>query len=389
MVIASNDSCGTLVSFDEGVKKVEREIRKAFEEQTFRRTELLLPEENFQDYDDDDYWCMPPPKVEQHVYVPENSMDAVDMCLRSIPQVMETADELLANPPRHFSCKSRERVLYVGQGEMAHAVPSQCDVIVSDKATTCHILALRSKTCSSSPLVSLAHIDGPCYEDSIREMIAEHKSHHGQLFFDSSEEEKKEEIGQERIEMDVHMVGGFEDAKGSSREISTFLINLLARVAHEERTTLRMTLKTCAISSMNDNGYSCPIGRGMGIDLRTGEVFLAKVDDSAAGPALTLRSVRLWGSRKQLSLIHTARSNKLVVAPFHFQPFLEIDMLLKLPDSVLLQCTSTSPDVEEDDFCDNIRKSLRFMLNHKSHEIFVQPLFFCREDSSSNLWKQC
>lgn len=388
MVIASNDSCNTLVSFDEGVKKVGREIPKICEH-TFRRTELLLPDDDFQDYDNDDYWCMSSSKVERHVYVPVDSTNAVDMCLRSIPQVMETANELLANPPRHFSSESLERVLYVRQGEMAHAVPSHCDVIVSDKATTCHILALRSKTCTSTPLVSLTHIDGTCYEDSIREMIVEHKSHHDQLFFNSFKEEKKEEIDRQRIEMDVHIVGGFEDATSSSREISTFLINLLAQVADEERTAIRMTLKTCAISSMNDNGYSCPIGRGMGIDLRTGEAFLAKVDDSAAGPAPTLRSVRLWRSYKQLSLIHTARSNKLVIAPFHFQPFPEIDMLLKLPDSVLLQCTSTSPDVEEDDFCYNIRKSLRYMLNHKSHEIFAQPLIFRREDSSSNIWKQC
>lgn len=388
MVIAANDSCSTLVSFDEGVKKVGRKIGKTCEEHTFRRTELLLPEDDFQDYDSDDYWCMSSPKVEQHVYVPVDSMDAVDMCLQSIPQVMETADELLANPPRYFSSESRERVLYVSQGEMAHAVPSQCDVIVSDKATTCHVLALRSKTSISTPLVSLTHIEGTCYEDSIREMIAEHKSHHDQLLFNSFEEEKKEELDQERIEMDVHIVGGFEDAKGSSREISTFLINLLAQVADEEISTLRMTLKTCAISCMNDNGYSCPIGRGMGIDLHTGEAFLAKVDDSAAGPAPTLRTVRLWGNHKQLSLIHTARSNELVIAPFHFQPFPEVDMLLKLPDNVLLQCTSTSPDVEEDNFCYNIRKSLRYILNHKSHEIFAQPVIFSRE-GSSNLWKQC
>jgi hypothetical protein len=193
---------------------------------------------------------------------------------------------------------------------------------------------------------------------------------------------------EERIQMDIHIMGGFEDASGSSRKISEFLVHLLANVADEERNTLRMTLKTCAISSINDNGYSCPIGRGMGIDLHTGEAFLAKVDAVVAGPCQILRSVRLWSSREQLSLVHTARSSEFVVAPFDFTPCPEVNLLLKLPDHVLLQCSSTSPEVEEDDFCYNVRKSLRYMLHHKSHEVFAQPLIFSRKDSF-NVWKQC
>jgi hypothetical protein len=56
---------------------------------------------------------------------------------------------------------------------------------------------------------------------------------------------------------------------------------------------LKMTLKTCAITSMNDNGYSCLIGQGLGIDLHNGTVFLANVEEKVSGPAMQLRSVRL------------------------------------------------------------------------------------------------
>jgi len=389
MVITTCGSCNTLVSLDEGIKKRSGDVRSACcEEHVFRRTYLLLPEDDF--CDDDDYWCMST-NVEQNIYLPSNEKDAVDISLKSNPQIMETADELLANAPRYFDANSPERVLYVGQGELAHAVPSQCDVIVSDKATTCHILGVRSTLPStkSAPLVSLTHIDGTSYDDCIRDMIAEHKLHHGQSMLCGycNEEEKKEEY--EQIEMDIHIVGGFEDDKGASRETSNFLVHLLARIASEERTLLRMTLKTCAISSINDNGYSCPIGRGMGIDLRTGEAFLAKVDASAAGPLQDLRSVRLWMSPNELSVIHTARSNDITVEPFYFARFQEVDFLLKLDDDALLTCTSTSPDVEEDDFCHHVRTSLQFLCENQSHQVFPEgkPLL-CSRVASFNSWKQ-
>ena len=396
MVITTCSSCNTLVSLDEGLKNRSGDVRSACcEEHVLCKTELLLPEEEKFGYDDDDYWSMSTSVQQQNIYIPSNEMDAVDICLKSNPSIMETADELLANSPRYFSAESPERVLYVAQGEMAHATPSQCDVLVSDKATTCHILAVRSTMPGMAPLASLTHIDGTSYENCIREMIAEHKSHHGQWMICGccEQDEKKEEcLIYERIEMEVHIMGGFEDASGASREISNVLVHLLARIASEERNLLRMTLKTCAISSMNDNGYSCPIGRGMGIDLHTGKTFLAKVDASAAGPLQDLRSCRLWMNHgpKQLSVIHTAHSNNLIVTPFFFQRFQEVDMLLNLDDDVLLQCTSTSPDVEEDDFCDNVRSSLRYLCDNQSHIVFgdCKPLLHSRI-GSSNLWHQC
>ena len=387
MVVTTCGSCNTLVSLDACVKNNSADFCAACsEEHVFCRSDLLLPED---DFDDEDFTNN---NVEQNIYLPSNEGDAVDMCLKSNPQIMETAEELLANAPRYFTSKSPERVLYVAQGELAHAVPSQCDVIASDRATTCHILAVRSTFTSNEPLVSLTHVDGTFYEDCIRNMIQEHKRHYGQSMNCGSctDEEKKEENKSGDIQMDIHIVGGFEDDKGASRETSNFLVYLLARIASEERNLIRMTLKTCAITSMNDNGYSCPIGRGMGIDLRTGQAFLAQVHSTAAGPCQDLRSVRLWTSPKRLNVIHTAHSDNIIISPFCFQRFQEVDMLLALDDEVLIECTSTSPEVEEDDFCDNVRTSLRYLSNHQWYQVFEQgkPLLYSRV-GSSNSWEQC
>ncbi|KAI2509342.1 Protein N-terminal asparagine amidohydrolase [Fragilaria crotonensis] len=207
---------------------------------------------------------------------------------------METADELLANTPRHFTAASSDRLLYVGQGEAAYATSQQCDVIASDKATTCHILAFRSSS-EKGPMVSLTHIDAAGYESCIRNMITKH------VVFHSDGEEKKSECGSGLVNIDVYVMGGFEDHDDSSRAIANFMMRLLVDVAAEQSQVLTLTLKLCAVSSMNDDGRACPIGRGLGISIQTGDAFLATVDVAVAGPAppTSFGSSLVWQWRQE------------------------------------------------------------------------------------------
>jgi hypothetical protein len=386
MVIQTSDSCNTLVSLHDGLKQIQSTSGGCGSPQVdeYRRTELLFPSDDF----DDDEDCYFQKQADQPIYLP--SSQPVDAFLKNIPQVMESCDELLANPPRRFTSSSPERVLYIAQGEVGHAVPMQCDVIVSDKATTCHILALRSETGDSLPLTSLTHIDSADYESSIRAMFSEHVVHHSQSF----EEEKKCDmtVEDQRIQMEVHVVGGFDDEQSSSRKISCWLMDLLALIAEEEKDSIKVTLKTCAISSMNDTGHSCPIGRGLGIDLKTGEAFLAKVDEEVAGPSLQLRSARLWSNSREhkLSVIHTATSNAVRIDAFSYQPFEELDALMQLPDDIMLQYCSTSPNNEEDDFCTSIRSTLRFLRDQDCTRVFgpqVDQTLIFRRTGLSNTWR--
>uniref|UniRef100_A0A7S1GRA7 Protein N-terminal asparagine amidohydrolase n=1 Tax=Cyclophora tenuis TaxID=216820 RepID=A0A7S1GRA7_CYCTE len=277
-------------------------------------------------------------------------------------------------------------MLYVAQGEVGHATSSQCEVVVSDQATTCHIIALRS--CSYLPLVSLAHVDGACYEDCIRRMVRYHLDF---AAVEHRDEKKTEHSSPGKLVVEVHVVGGFEDADGTSRNISTFLISLLDRIAYEESDSIRLVLKTCAISSMNDNGHGCPIGRGLGINCISGDVFLAKVAHQMRGPAVELRSARIWSNSgvKQLSLVHEPFYNSISIDPFHFEPPSCAGTLLSLSDKMLLKLTSTSPEVEEDDFCDGIRSTLRFMSGVRTSDIFgrnlTHPVTFGR--IGTNDWK--
>lgn len=364
--------------------------------------------------------------------------------------LQESRKRLLSTKRRRLGgARERNRVLYVEQGERANSTSKEYDVLMSDKATTCHIVAFRSTTNSSDnstyaeddvPLTSLTHLDSPNYEECVREMIQEHIDHHHHRWnrsFDRSDrkrtkfvqEEKKcddccEQPSEERNErrttnnnshetvtIDIHVMGGFDDDDASSSSITDWLLPLLARLAKEfknQTVGVRMVVKTLVVSSSNnvvdDRNNNSPIGRGLGIDARTGEVFLARCDDEddnngrSSGPVSLLRSVRLWsraagscGSNHhaasshlqphKLSVVHTAKdvddlfsswnvgaddSIRSEYSLFWVQPFLlrlipDVDVLLGLPNELLLQYTSTSPEVEYPGFVKDVRASLQFL----------------------------
>jgi hypothetical protein len=398
MVIANSDSTGTLVSLDNGLKRINSfqgfSLGSYDEVVDYQQTELLLPLPEDLICDDtlgEGVHSCSSQGVEtrQPLYLP-SQRDSVDLCLRNNLLLMERCDELLSQPPVHYHRNSKQDILYVAQGEVGHAVPSQCDVIMSDKATTCHIMALRSTLNLSTPLSSLTHIDSISYEECVRAMVQEHKAFHRTC----KGEEKKDtdSYSDSKITLDVHMVGGFDDSKGSSRDISNWLITLLASIAAEEKDSMVITLQTCAISSMNDDGHNAPIGRGLAMDMKTGETFLARCDEQVAGPSIPLRSSRLWSGccPPKLHRIHTAYSNAICIAPFKYAPFKELNSLLKLPDDVLLKYTSTSPDCEEDDFCRCVRSTLKFLRDIPCKRVFGtkcdKTLVFQRV-RRSNSWK--
>jgi hypothetical protein len=314
----------------------------------------------------------------------------IDEFLMTVPTLMDACMNLLAKPPRLLTKDSSERVVYIAQGEVGHSLASECDILVSDKATTCHIVAFRSESKGKLPLTSLTHIDGISYESCVRSMVVEHIIHHQAI----CDEGKKanEPSATEIFNLEIHIMGGFDDTDSSSLQISSWLMDLLADIAGEEKDAVKIYLKTCAITSMNDNGNERPIGRGLGIDLRSGKVFLAKVEEDANGPEANLRHARLWAvQERELSVVHSSRQKGVTILPFSFGPFPYINRLLRLPDPIFLQKTSTSPLAEEPDFCKSVRSTLRYLRDKNGEEIFGrninEPLIYQR-CGKSNTWKR-
>jgi hypothetical protein len=295
----------------------------------------------------------------------------------------EANDQLLQSPVVHYSQHSKQHYLYVGQGEIAHAVPSQCQVLLSTKATTCHIIAVRSSYVARNarkdsadtamtmpPLVSMTHLDAPVYDHCLREIIERHKRHHHHHHH-LADSTSTTTANNDKIQMDIHIVGGFDDAQGSSQALCDWLLRSLADLAETEQHSIHMVVRTCAVCRWNTKNDGCPMARGLAIQTDTGQVTRASCQEE--GPASALRAARLWSlsssscrsHHRVLSVIHTQHSSFFTIEPFEFYTFDDndkevsaIDHLLALPDDLLLQLCSTSPDQEEDDFCEALRASL-------------------------------
>ena len=293
---------------------------------------------------------------------------------------------------------SSSKCLNVLQGEVAHATALQADIVVSAEATTCHVVALRSvKKSGSVPLVSLAHVDQAGYDSCLDAMVQKHLGHHHNeqqqdgdddygFFMDDEDEpvleEEKDDDEQhflpslgfgrrtaslpalriegaspednEPVEMELHMLGGFLDKEGTSQKLSTSLVTSFSNIADRYQKKLRISLSTAAISCLNnehtaeDRGepIAAPKSRGLGIDTRTGEVFPVKsaLPSNLEVPGLEIRSARSWArAGKSLSVIHDTKSEKgeVRVEPFRYEPQTNLNVLLKVPDDILLKYTSS------------------------------------------------
>ena len=301
---------------------------------------------------------------------------ALDRHLSSIPQLANSTRQLLSNDSgthkkvKRITATNSGRIINVLQGEMAHCTPNQADVLVSDDATTCHILGLWSvskrNSCSHSMqqsrermidqgktiLATIAHIDGPGYQDCIRDAVDLHYQHHSSQHWPSLQSELRGNNTNDEdttvstipdIQLYIHLMGGYNDNEGTSHEITEGVLRALSNISNDYANAqqqqqqqqqqlqprLQMILQTCAVSSSNDDGSRCPIGRGLALNVSSGQVYLAEVDEeeeeedvavvksstpfssclenndatnvaavttSARGPDWILRHVRLWAS---------------------------------------------------------------------------------------------
>lgn len=363
---------------------------------------------------------------DQHLHLPHPNFynyHFIDMYLGVTPSLQNTTKNLFYQGVKDFSLEKNShdvRVLNILQGEIAHCSSSsshqKTDIMVSDDATTCHILAIRSskegkeENNDDKAMTSLAHIDRSCYENCIRKLIQKHYDFHQKSYLSDATKEKESSQARNIVELEIHMMGGFTDEDESSRKISRFLIILLANLAYEYEGVLKMKLVTCAISSINhDASKKAPIGRGFGINVSNGDVFLASVDgedfdnnntkNEVGGPALLLRHARLWSQarKKVLYPLYDDTSSspneqgKIIIQPFEFRKREWLDEIIHEPDDVLLLQTSTSPHCEKSNYCDQIRQTHFFMKSQKWEDIFGSEcdhsLIYQRHESKANQWE--
>ena len=124
---------------------------------------------------------------------------------------------------------------------------------------------------------------------------------------------------------------------------------------------------------------------------------------SARGPDWTLRHVRLWASllfkeddetttthhhkKRKLQIIHHPTKDQLIISPFYFDsshPFPH-QMLMVSNDEMFLKYTSSSPEVEKDNFVRHVRETFLFMNGRDCLDVFEKKEVK-ENDSGGGAW---
>lgn len=258
-------------------------------------------------------------------------------------------------------------LLYVQQREFAATTPADnsVSVIGSDDATTCHLVVLRH---TGSGAVCVAHCDGSSTFSEVPLFVKAVTS-----LTDVCKEGR----------LELHLVGGFNDESKTSHKLS---LNILAAFQSQEED---IHLETCCITEMNDvvvDGTHRPIIYGIGVNVKTGEVFPASF--AHKGPAEELRSARTFTGGEMVEIYDSSRG-LLKVGPCTWSPNLNIAFWLSQSDATILKYLSTSPKAEPPHFVQHIKSTIQFLLDHPDPDSLFpegQPQLYHRTERGDWEW---
>ncbi|CAG5928962.1 unnamed protein product [Menidia menidia] len=287
-------------------------------------------------------------------------------------------------------------LLYVQQREFAATTPADnsVSVIGSDDATTCHLVVLRH---TGSGAVCLAHCDGSSTSSEVP-LFVKTVASLGNVCKDGR--------------FELHLVGGFIDDSETSHKLSLNILGMILQsfflsfwsvvlflgsilgsrklksififIAAFQKQKEDIHLETCCITEMNDildNGTHRPIVYGIGVNVKTGDVFPASFTHK--GPAEELRSARTF-TGGEMADIYDSSHGLVRVGPCKWSSNLDIAFWLSQSDEVILKYLSTSPMAEPPHFVQHIKSTIRFLLEHpNSDSLFPggQPQLYQRAQS--------
>lgn len=277
------------------------------------------------------------------------------------PHLQENAKAFRSKPHADVDPK---RLLYVQQREFAATTPADncVSIIGSEDATTCHLVVLRH---TGSGAVCLAHCDGSRTWSEVQLIMKAVTS-------------LSNVCNEGRYEL--HLVGGFNDDANTSHKLS---LSLLAAFQKQKED---IHLETCCITEMNDvvdKGIHRPIVYGIGVNVKTGEVFPASFP--LKGPAEELRSARTF-TGGEMTDIYDSSHGLVKIGPCQWSPDLDIAFWLSQSDATILKYLSTSPLAEPPHFVQHMKSTIQFLLSHPdSDSLFPggQPQLYHRTESGA------
>lgn len=272
------------------------------------------------------------------LYVDEKSIGpspkSVAEFLQRFPKFRESGVLLSSKPTKEVPPHG---LLYIGQREMAVVSPEDefVQVLGTDDATTCHIVILRH---TASHVTGLAHFDGTGLQQAVQSL---------------TDTVLKETGGKQWGRLELSLVGGFTDERKMSEDLSVKIFDAFNRSPADYH------LATVCVTEQNtriEKNVPFPIIYGLAVIVQTGEMFPAKFQDR--GPDQPLRSARHFTGSEEVINIYDNRKKHLVIGPFDYSTMDEIDLLCRLPDPIIREHLSTSPEQEPKHFEASVRAAL-------------------------------
>uniref|UniRef100_A0A1B6CM09 Protein N-terminal asparagine amidohydrolase n=1 Tax=Clastoptera arizonana TaxID=38151 RepID=A0A1B6CM09_9HEMI len=260
-------------------------------------------------------------------------------------------------------------LLYVLQREFAVTTPhdKNVNIIGTDDVTSCIITVLRH---TGSGSVGLAHFDGAGTEEGVQNLV--------QRVQDLAI------VGYPEGRMELQLIGGFSDTHNYSEELFYNLMHSF----HKNPIEIDLTLACVGeLNTILRSGMHWPILYGLGLNVKTGEIFPATFLDK--GPEQALRTARhLTGSQHMLD-IYDCGLGLLRIGPFNYNPLRGVDLWLEQPDEIILQHLSTTPEQEAPHFVMQVKSALKYIQDHPFPAVTVfrdnRPHYY-RIDEHTGTW---
>uniref|UniRef100_U5ESL8 Putative asparagine amidohydrolase n=1 Tax=Corethrella appendiculata TaxID=1370023 RepID=U5ESL8_9DIPT len=281
------------------------------------------------------------------------------------PVYRDTATQLLSIPTKTVGAVG---LLYVGQRELAAVAPHDKNVTIigSDDATTCIIVVVRH---SGSGAIALAHLDGNGTDEAVSTMVAR---------------VQELAVGYPEGRIELQLIGGFRDTQGYAEDL---FYNIMQSF---HKHPLEIDLTQACVGELNTilrSDINWPIIYGVGVNIKTGEIFPATFPDK--GPDLQLRQARNFTGGQQVLDIYDSQLGMLRIGPFNYDPLRGVDLWLEQSDEFILQHLSTSPEVEPPHFAMQVRATLKYIQDNQFPAVTVfrdnRPHYF-RRDENTGCW---
>ncbi|KAJ8982111.1 hypothetical protein NQ317_002338 [Molorchus minor] len=321
----------------------------------------------------------------------------------SHPIYRETAAQLLAVPNKIIGPVG---LLYIQQRELAATVPprqyktlayseqmtlppaslSSSDILVKEKTykgtkiDICELwgpitrklevadnfkLQIRVQEAKiRSGAVAMAHLDGSGTDEAVCTMV-----HRVQELA----------LGYPEGRIELQLIGGFSDPRHYSDEL---FYNVITSHGSGFNACLRW-----GTEHYDKRGIHWPIIYGIGVNIKTGEIFPATFPDK--GPDQALRCARYLTGVTQVLDIYDCNLGLLRIGPFNYEPLRGVDLWLEQNDDFILQHLSTCPEVEPPHFVMQVRATLKYIQDNQFPAVTVfrdnRPHYY-RRDEHSGTW---